>query len=122
MTPGRVRVLLVEDELLITLLLEDMLVSLEWEVSDTAANLDEALTAAKAGAFDLALVDLRLGGNLTYPVADILKARCIPFVFVTGYGSAGLEPAYADTPTLEKPFNREDLKAIITRVLSDARS
>lgn len=122
MTPDRVRVLLVEDELLITLLLEDMLVSLEWEVSDTAANLDEALSAAKAGAFDLALVDLRLGGNLTYPVADILKARRIPFVFVTGYGSAGLEPAYAATPTLEKPFNREDLKAIITRVLSDARS
>jgi CheY-like chemotaxis protein len=121
MSPAKARVLLVEDELLITLLVEDMLLSLGCEVADVPANLDDALSAARTGVFDLALVDLNLGGKLAYPVADILKERRIPFVFVTGYGSAGLEPDYADTPILEKPFSREDLNAIITRVLSDVR-
>jgi CheY-like chemotaxis protein len=121
MTAGRPRVLLVEDEVLITLLLQDMLLDLECEIADAPANLDDALSAARTGAFDLALIDLNLRGKWTYPVADILKARQIPFIFVTGYGSAALEPTYAGTPVLEKPFHREDLEAIIARVFSDPR-
>jgi CheY-like chemotaxis protein len=117
MTGAGRRVLLVEDEALITLLLEDMLSDLEYEVSDAPATLGEALSSARIGAIDLALVDLNLGGKLTYPVADVLKARQIPFVFMTGYGSAALETAYAEIPVLEKPFNRADLKAIIARVI-----
>jgi len=119
MTAERPRVLLVEDEVLITLLLQDMLLDLECEVADAPATLDDALSAARNGAFDLALIDLNLHGKLTYPVADILKARQIPFIFVTGYGSAALEPAYADALVLEKPFHRKDLEAIIARVFSD---
>ena len=121
MTAERPRVLLVEDEVLITLLLQDMLLDLECEVADAPATLDDALSAARNGAFDLALIDLNLHGKLTYPVADILKARQIPFIFVTGYGSAALEPAYADALVLEKPFHRKDLEAIIARVFSDLR-
>jgi CheY-like chemotaxis protein len=121
MTGARARVLLVEDEVLIALLLEDMLLALECEVADTAANLEEALPAAQTGIFDLALLDLSLSGKLSYPVADILRARRIPFAFVTGYGSAGLAPAYSGTPILEKPFHREDLAAIIAG-LSDRRA
>ena len=121
MTVERRRVLLVEDEVLITLLLQDMLLDLECEIADAPANLDDALSAARNGAFDLALVDLNLRGKLTYPVADILKARQIPFIFVTGYGSAALEPAYAGAPVLEKPFHRKDLEAMIARVFSDPR-
>jgi CheY-like chemotaxis protein len=121
MTAERRRVLLVEDEVLITLLLQDMLLDLECEVADAPASLDDALSAARNGAFDLALIDLNLHGKLTYPVADILKARQIPFIFVTGYGSAALEPAYADALVLEKPFHRKDLEAIIARVFSDLR-
>jgi CheY-like chemotaxis protein len=121
MTAGRPRVLLVEDEVLITLLLQDMLLDLECEIADAPANLHDALSAARTGAFDLALIDLNLRGKWTYPVADILKARQIPFIFVTGYGSAALEPAYADALVLEKPFHREDLEAIIARVFSDPR-
>jgi CheY-like chemotaxis protein len=121
MTAERPRVLLVEDEVLITLLLQDMLLDLECEVADAPASLDDALSAARNGAFDLALIDLNLHGKLTYPVADILKARQIPFIFVTGYGSAALEPAYADALVLEKPFHRKDLEAIIARVFSDLR-
>ena len=121
MTVERRRVLLVEDEVLITLLLQDMLLDLEYEVADAPASLDDALSAARNGAFDLALVDLNLRGKLTYPVADLLKARQIPVIFVTGYGSAALEPAYADALVLEKPFHRKDLEAIIARVFSDPR-
>jgi CheY-like chemotaxis protein len=121
MTAERRRVLLVEDEVLITLLLQDMLLDLECEIADAPANLDDALSAVRTGAFDLALIDLNLRGKWTYPVADILKARQIPFIFVTGHGSAALEPAYAGTPVLEKPFHREDLEAIIARVFSDPR-
>ena len=121
MTTERRRVLLVEDEVLITLLLQDMLLDLEYEVADAPASLDDALSAARNGAFDLALIDLNLHGKLTYPVADILKARQIPFIFVTGYGSAALEPAYADALVLEKPFHRKDLEAIIARLFSDLR-
>jgi CheY-like chemotaxis protein len=122
MTAERRRVLLVEDEVLITLLLQDMLLDLQCDVADAPASLDDALSAARNGAFDLALVDLNLHGKLTYPVADLLKARQIPFIFVTGYGSAALQPAYASTPVLEKPFHRKDLEEIIARVLSDPRA
>ncbi len=121
MTAERPRVLLVEDEVLITLLLQDMLLDRECETADAPASLEDALSAARNGAFDLALIDLNLHGKLTYPVADLLKARRIPFIFVTGYGAAALEPAYADAPVLEKPFRREDLEAMIARVLSDPR-
>ncbi len=117
MTGTRPRVLLVEDEVLITWLLQEMLLDLECEIADAPASLDEALLAARTGAFDLALVDLDLRGRLTYPVAEILKMREIPFAFVTGYGSAALARAYADTPVLEKPFRREDLKAVIAAIL-----
>jgi CheY-like chemotaxis protein len=118
MTASGVRVFLIEDEVLIALLLEDMVLALGYEVVVGAATLDEAIAAARIGDFDLALLDLNLGGKLTYPVADILKARRVPFAFVTGYGSAGVPAAYTDVPVLEKPFRQEDLKTMIAQLLS----
>jgi DNA-binding response OmpR family regulator len=117
MADTRLRVLLVEDEALISLLLQEMLDELDCDVADTPANLDEALLAARAGTFDLALLDLSLGKRLTYPVADILKTRQIPFIFVTGYGSADLDPSYADIAVLAKPFRLGELEAMIARVV-----
>jgi CheY-like chemotaxis protein len=117
MNAAKHRVLLVEDEVLITMLVEEMLVDLGCEIAACAARLDEALIAARTETFDLALIDLSLGGKLTYPVVEILKARQIPFAFVTGYGSAHLDPLYAGTPVLDKPFHREDLASIIAAVV-----
>ena len=117
MADARLRVLLVEDEALISLLLQDMLDALDCDVTDTPANLDEALLAARTGTFDLALLDLSLGKRLTYPVADILKTRQIPFIFVTGYGSTDLDPSYADIAVLAKPFRLGELEAMIARVV-----
>ena len=117
MAAARLRVLLVEDDVLISLLLQDMLDELDCDVADTPANLDEALLAARTGIFVLALLDLSLGKKLTYPVADILKTRQIPFIFVTGYGSSDLDPSHTGSAVLAKPFRFEDLQAMIARVV-----
>jgi CheY-like chemotaxis protein len=90
-------------------LVEDMLADLGHELVAVASRLDEALAAAGTASVDVAILDLNLGGVLSYPVADLLAKRGIPFVFATGYGSGGLEGTYADRPTLHKPFAREAL-------------
>jgi CheY-like chemotaxis protein len=113
----RHRVLLVEDETMIAMLVEDMLEDLGHKLVSVATRLEEALAAAASEAFDLAILDLNLGGVLTYPVANVLQTRGIPFIFATGYGSGGLEEAYSDLATLQKPFNQEALGQAITAAL-----
>lgn len=115
-TSGR-RVLLVEDEAMIAMLVEDMLEDLGHDLATVATRLEEALAAAMTETIDVAILDLNLGGVLTYPVADVLRERGIPFIFATGYGSGGLKEAYSDWPTLQKPFNQEALGRAITAVL-----
>jgi CheY-like chemotaxis protein len=103
------RVLVVEDEFLIRMLLEDMLDELGYAVAGIAGRLDEAAEMAKSGAFDLAILDVNLDGEDVFPVADILAGRGVPFVFVTGYGGRGLPEPYCSRPTLQKPFQIDDL-------------
>ena len=67
------------------------------------------------------MLDVNLAGAFTYPVADILLKRRIPFAFITGYGLSGLEPAYAQIPTLQKPFRAKDLEATLSRLVESAR-
>jgi CheY-like chemotaxis protein len=90
-TIGR-RVLLVEDEAMIAMLIEDMLEDLGHSLAAVATRLEEALALARSEALDLAILDLSLGGTLTYPVADVLRERRVPFIFATGYGSDGKSP------------------------------
>jgi CheY-like chemotaxis protein len=103
------RILLVEDEFLIRMLLEDMLEELGYAVAGVAGRLDEATELAKSGAFELAILDVNLDGEDVFPVADILASRGVPFVFVTGYGGRGLPEPYGSRPTLQKPFQIDDL-------------
>lgn len=110
------RVLLIEDEALVAMLLERMLVRLGCEVSATVGQVDEAIEAAKAGDFDLALVDVNLRGVMAWPVADVLEARGIPFAFVTGYGAIVSAPAHFNVPVLQKPFRSQDLEALLRRL------
>ncbi len=86
--PGR-RILLVEDEGMIAMLIEDMLGDLGHELVRVANRLEDAIAAARNESIDLAILDLNLSGVLTYPAADVLMERGIPFIFATGYGSAG---------------------------------
>jgi CheY-like chemotaxis protein len=104
------RILVVEDEAAISLLLEDMLLDFGCEVVGPAARLASALQLASNEALDLAILDVNLAGEPIYPVAEALHTRNVPFVFSTGYGSAGIKDLYRDRPVLQKPFAQHDLK------------
>jgi CheY-like chemotaxis protein len=106
----------VEDEAMIAMLMEDMLSELECDVVATVGELQEALAIAGTGAFDLAFLDVNLRGSPVYPVAVALRARGIPFAFVTGYGTSGVDPAHPDAPVLQKPFQGRDLEAVLARL------
>jgi CheY-like chemotaxis protein len=113
----RPRVLIVEDEYLVAMLVEDMLQTLGYEVVQVAATLDAAMNAARNSSFDVAILDINLNGTQSSPVAEILTGRGIPFIFATGYGPAGLDSHYAGTPTLQKPFYEDELKRLLGQIL-----
>ncbi|WP_105374058.1 response regulator [Neorhizobium huautlense] len=107
------RILVVEDEMTISLLVEDMLTELGHEVVDLAMRLKQAEEMAATFDIDLAILDVNLDGHKSFPVADILAARGIPFVFATGYGAAGIDPGYQQWPVITKPFLIDDLRRAV---------
>ena len=107
------RVLVVEDEMLIGMLLEDMLTDMGHQVAAIVARLKDALSAVEREAFDLAILDVHLHGESAFPVADALIGKNIPFVFATGYGERGLPEIYRSHPVLQKPFARDDLERVL---------
>jgi CheY-like chemotaxis protein len=114
------RLLVVEDEYLIRMLLEDMLVDLGYDVAAAVGSIAEASEFAASGDFNAAILDVNLDGQQIYPVAEILAKRGLPFVFVTGYGERSLPEPYGDRPALQKPFQAEQLKAMLDGLLSAA--
>jgi CheY-like chemotaxis protein len=107
------RVLLVEDEMMIRMLLEGMLDDLGHTVAGEAGGIDEALVLAKDAEFDIALLDVNLNGRPITPVVEILIKRGLPFVFASGYGQGGVPEPYRGSPTLQKPFQVEALAEAI---------
>jgi DNA-binding response OmpR family regulator len=103
------RVLIVEDEAMIAMLVEDMLTVLGYEVAGIAYRLEDALGAARAADIDLAILDVNLSGEASFPVAEILRERGVPFIFATGYGTAGHKGDFGDALVLKKPFNVKGL-------------
>jgi CheY-like chemotaxis protein len=112
------RFLVVEDDMLIRLTLENMLAELGCESVSAAATIDQALDLIEAHVFDIATLDLNLGGAASYPIADTLAKRGVPFVFSTGYGEHSLRDGYRDRPILKKPFRYEQLAEILARLVS----
>lgn len=112
------RVLVVEDEALVSMLLEDMLADHGCEVAATASRIAQALELIDSGMeFDAAILDVNLGGEPIFPVAEALAAKGRPFVFATGYGAGGLPEAWRSRPTLQKPFSHDDVgKALVVAV------
>ena len=98
------RVLVVEDEMIVAWLLQDMLADLGCAVVGPAARVYQALAMIDAEAIDAAVLDVNLNGQKSYPVADALAARGMPFVFSTGYETESLPNAYQRLPLLQKPF------------------
>ncbi|KQY97711.1 hypothetical protein ASD45_16935 [Pseudolabrys sp. Root1462] len=110
-------VLVVEDEMLVAWLLEDMLVDLGCVVIGPAAKVNHALMMIQANAIDIAVLDVNLNGETSYPIADALAARGVPFAFVTGYDKDRMPDGYRAFSVLQKPFHRAELSATLTRLL-----
>ena len=112
------RVLLVEDEIIVSWLLQDMLADLGYEVVGPAARVDQALAIIESEDIDAVLLDLNLNGQMSYPVADALVARGIPFVFATGYAKNRLLDGYQTFPVLQKPFHRLEVGDMLAKLLT----
>ncbi|MFZ3584666.1 response regulator [Loktanella sp. DJP18] len=114
------RVLIVEDEVLIAMNLEDMLNDLGHEVVGQATRIDKAMELARESDIDFAVLDINLVGKQSFPVADILRERGIPFAFASGNGPEGLVDGYRHFPALQKPYAQEDLERTIARVFRES--
>lgn len=111
------RVLVVEDEAMIALLIQDLLADLGTVVVGPAARIEEALALARTAEIDLAALDLNLGGEPVYPVAEALAERAIPFVFMTGYGQLGIAEPWRGRPSIAKPFRPSQLAGFLREAL-----
>jgi CheY-like chemotaxis protein len=118
-----VRLLLVEDEAMVAMMIEEMLTGLGCVVVDIAGTLARGLSVVEtaAEALDAAVLDVNLGGEQVYPVAEKLAARGVPFVFSTGYGLTGISPDFARVPALAKPYGPQALEEALLAALDSSR-
>lgn len=103
------RVLIVEDEATVAMLIEGMLEELGCDIVASVPSLALAREFSVLGDFDLAMLDVNVAGELVFPVAHLLRERRIPFLFSTGYGSMGLPAEFLECPVLAKPFSQAEL-------------
>ncbi len=107
------RVLVVEDELLVAMLLEDVLEDLGCEVVGPVSRISAAKSTIERERFDCALLDVNLRGQTVYPLAELLEKRSIPFGFVTGYGATGVDRQFRARPVLHKPFATNEVASML---------
>jgi CheY-like chemotaxis protein len=111
------RVLLVEDEALVTMLFEDALADLGCETVEVASRLADALDKARSLSFDVAILDVNLNGERTFAIAEALLTRQLPFVFATGYGTDSLPTPFQTVPIVHKPFRPSDLERALNAAI-----
>jgi CheY-like chemotaxis protein len=114
------RVLVVEDEMLVSLLIEEMLTDHRCAIVGPYATVPPAVEAAKSEAIDVALLDVNIGGLKVYPVANALMARRIPFLFLSGYGESAVPKDRPEWRVCSKPFREGDLIEMMSQQLADA--
>lgn len=112
------RVLVVEDEMLVSLLVEDVLSDAGCIVIGPFARLAPALVAARTEMVDVALLDVNIANEKVFPVAYVLEERGIPFLFVTGYGDSALPKDHPDWEACSKPFQTQQLVAQLARKMA----
>jgi DNA-binding response OmpR family regulator len=119
MAETRPRIMVVEDEVLVSMFLEDALDMIGCIVAGAVARVEDALALLNRDPIDAAVLDVNLGhGRESYPVADALIARGIPFAFATGFGANGIREDYKDWPVLAKPFSEQQLECVLQALLN----
>lgn len=115
------RVLVLEDETLVSMMVEDMLLDLGCEVVGPFAKLEQALAFMDDGdgKLDAALLDVNLGGERSFPMAEALAGKGVPFVFTTGYDESGLPEIWRGRPTLRKPFMMGEMADALRKALPE---
>ena len=111
------RVLVIEDEMLILMMIEDMLADLGCESVAVASKVGPAISLIEGQEFDAAMLDLNLNGVESYPVADALTVRDVPYFFSTGNSLTDMKDGYRDQDVLKKPFTFEQLSSMLSRSL-----
>ena len=110
------RILVVEDEPIVAMMVEDMLEELGAIVVGPVSTVEAALALLDDGAIDAALLDVNLGEERSHGVGDALRARAIPFVFATGYGDPGHD-GFADVPLVQKPYRQDQIEAVLAAAI-----
>ena len=117
------RVLVVEDESLVAMLLETILEDMECIPVGPASNIDDGEALARDTAdLDAALLDVNVAGRQVFPVAEVLKARGVPFVFSTGYGEGGLPEEWRGQATIQKPFTEAAIRDALMKAMGVAQA
>lgn len=111
-------ILIVEDEMMVLLNMEAVIADLGCTSIITAATVDQALSLIDTHAFDIAVIDVNLDGEPSYPIADALAVLGVPFTFSTGYSTPALGGSYGDRPVLKKPYRDEELEGVLSRLLA----
>ena len=109
--------LIIEDESMVAMLIEDMFGDLGWEIAGIASRLDEAMDKVSSLSFDLAILDVNLNGEESYPLAEELQRKGTPFILSTGYGTTSLPRSMQGVPVLSKPFDQSDLERALKTAL-----
>jgi CheY-like chemotaxis protein len=120
MAAGSHRVMVVEDEALVAMLVEDALLDAGFDVLGPAATVQEAIALLERERPDAVVLDLNLAGETSTPVADMLAAKGIPYVIATGYGASGLPAGHQDAMVLAKPYDPMELTAVLGRLCAAA--
>jgi CheY-like chemotaxis protein len=113
------RVLVVEDEMTVAMLIEDMVSELAYEVAAVVPRLEDAMRLLDSETFDLAMLDVHLNGKTVFPFAAELEERGIPFLFATAYGPRGIPEEFRSHIVLQKPFGPVELRRALMQ-LSDS--
>lgn len=112
-------ILVAEDETLIAMVLEDMLSDMGCALAGSAHSVSSAMDIVGSARIDAAILDIELSDGKSWPIADVLSARKIPFAFATGHGQdADLDARFATAPILAKPFDSDQLREILETLLS----
>jgi CheY-like chemotaxis protein len=112
-------IFLVEDETLLRMMTAEMLEALGHRVVAEAGTISAAEPLARCAEFDVAVLDINVGGTNIAPIAQIVADRGLPFIFVSGYGSEGRPQLFTDRPALRKPFLIESLAEMIEKALGE---